>query len=247
MNGYPDFLIIPYQLIADENITPVDERVYAIVYWFTKLKNEKCTASNETLAKMCKSTAKAVQNSLTNLESLGYIKRKFRDESRRNRSEIIPLVTFSKVSSTSDSTSRLSSTGDTVSPTGDRQVSPTGDQSYKRVNKKRKEDNTADESADSSISSIIEVLDEFKKINPAVARMYGNKTQRKAVKDLIAGYGLDRVVAIVKDTLPKTNRMEYMPTIMTPLQLLEKYSSLEASIVKAKAKHQTKTPNVIIA
>ena len=129
MEIFPDFLLTPYQLIADPRVTPLEERVYSVVYWFRSMRLQKCTAANETIAQLAKSkSATAVQNALTNLEKLGYIRRTYKDSARRVRDEIIPLVTFA----------RLSSVGDTVSPAGDTQVSPTGDQMYNNTNDKTK-------------------------------------------------------------------------------------------------------------
>ena len=81
----PDFIIVPYQLLEDKKITLVDERLYGIIYWFTKLKNEQCTASNKTLAELLKSTTGTIQNSLTKLEELGYIQRIIKDIKRKTR------------------------------------------------------------------------------------------------------------------------------------------------------------------
>lgn len=154
----PDFILIPYQLLEDKKISLIDERLYGIIYWLTKLKNEKCTASNKTLAELVKTTSGTIQNSLTKLEELEYIKRFFKDENRKIRKEIIPLVVFSKVSFKDD---RVSPTDDKVSPSNDThlkevkilnksylptdnqeyhslEVSPTSEQN--KNNKKSKED-----------------------------------------------------------------------------------------------------------
>lgn len=96
----PDFIIIPYILLEDKNVSLIDERLYGIIYWFSKLKNEKCTASNETLAKLVKTTPTTIGNSLKKLEEKEYIHRVYKDTNKRNRLEIIPLVVFSKVTLT---------------------------------------------------------------------------------------------------------------------------------------------------
>ena len=73
-----NFLILSLFLIPslyDPKITLIDERLYGIIYWFTKLKNEKCTASNITLAKLVKTSPGTIKNSLTKLEEQKYIKR----------------------------------------------------------------------------------------------------------------------------------------------------------------------------
>lgn len=96
----PDFILIPYQLLEDKNISLIDERLYGIIYWFTKLKNEKCTASNIVLAQLVKSSPQTIANSLNKMDEMGYIQRLFLDTSKRHRKEIIPLVVFSKVTPT---------------------------------------------------------------------------------------------------------------------------------------------------
>jgi hypothetical protein len=114
----PDFIIIPHQLLLDENIGMVDERLYGIIYWFQKLRNEKCTASNTVLAKLCGTTPQTIANSLTKLEQKNYIKMVFKENTdNRVRQEIIPLVVFSRVSLTDETciTHRLYE----VSPTGE--------------------------------------------------------------------------------------------------------------------------------
>jgi hypothetical protein len=93
----PDFIQIPCQLLADKKLQPLDRIVYGFIYWFAKLKNEKCTAGNETLANLCGVKAQSIKNSLVRLEKTAYIERIFFDEKRRKRSEIIPLITFGRV------------------------------------------------------------------------------------------------------------------------------------------------------
>ncbi len=87
-----------------------------------------------------------------------------------------------------------------------------------------------------------ELIKSFELINPAVKRMYGNTTQRLACNDLIGTYGFERVKTVIEKTLPKTNKMEYMPSITTPYMLFLKWSQLESQINKLKNK---KKQNVI--
>ncbi len=79
------------------------------------------------------------------------------------------------------------------------------------------------------------ILKEFESINPAVKRMYGNKTQRAACSFLSETYGFERVQNIVRAWLPKTNGEPYFPTITTPLQLQQKFAQLESSVRKRQA------------
>lgn len=87
-----------------------------------------------------------------------------------------------------------------------------------------------------------EVLSFFESWNPACKSYYKNTTQRKACENLIEIHGIDRLRSLIIETLPKTNTLAYMPTITTPLQLLEKYSALEAAVNKYKNKITSAQP-----
>lgn len=92
----PEFIMIPTVLSEDKNIRPTDEKLYGYIYWLTKLKNEQCAASNETLASLIGTTARTVQASLERLEKGGFIKRilEKREDGGTSRKEIIPLIVF---------------------------------------------------------------------------------------------------------------------------------------------------------
>lgn len=89
-----------------------------------------------------------------------------------------------------------------------------------------------------SSSEIPELIKLFEAINPASKRFYGNITQRKACEDLIETYTFERVKNVIENTLPKTNKIKFMPNIRSPLQLYEKWSQLEDEIFKLKNKGQ---------
>ena len=64
---------------------------------------------------------------------------------------------------------------------------------------------------------------------------------------MIDTYGLERIIEIVEKTLPKTNGLQFFPTITTPLQLQDKYIQLESAIRKYQnEKLQTKEKYKII-
>lgn len=100
---------------------------------------------------------------------------------------------------------------------------------HKRKKKMTKENNAGINPAD-----IVSVIESFSKLNPACSRMYSNKTQRQASEDLIVTYGLGRIQNIIKDTLPKTNKIKFFPTITTPVQLRDKFIMLESAIIRYK-------------
>jgi hypothetical protein len=86
--------------------------------------------------------------------------------------------------------------------------------------------------AETSSADIVSVLDSFVLINPACKNYYGNKTQRKACQDLINTYSTIRVKTVIENTLPKTNKIVYFPSITTPVQLRDKWVALEDAVMK---------------
>jgi hypothetical protein len=106
----PDFILIPYPLLVDQKLQSLDRLLYGFIYWFATMGGRRCTASNQTFAKFLEVDPGSIQNSLGRLQEGGYIKRLYKDESRRVRSEIVPLITFRQVSSVDD---RVSSAHDT--------------------------------------------------------------------------------------------------------------------------------------
>lgn len=90
MQYNPDFLIIPYLLILDSSITPLDKQIYGIIYWAAKLRSEKCTMTNQTIADLLQAKVGSIKNSLSRLSKRKYIS-VIQDEQSR---EILPLVFF---------------------------------------------------------------------------------------------------------------------------------------------------------
>jgi len=129
-----------------------------------------------------------------------------------------------------------------IAPQGSGQK-PTKSSGQKPTHKRKKETNTKD-SAETSSADIVLLLDMFIKINPAVKRMFGNTTQRKACRELIDTYGLERLQKIIIYTLPKTNSLQFFPTITTPLQLQDKYIQLESAIKKYQSESNKLKSNV---
>lgn len=86
-----------------------------------------------------------------------------------------------------------------------------------------------------STQDIAVLIKSFETINPACKRMYGNKTQRQACEDLIGTYGFERVKNVIEKTLPKTNNLQFFPTITTPLHLRDKWVVLESAIRRHQA------------
>lgn len=76
------------------------------------------------------------------------------------------------------------------------------------------------------------LIKSFESINTVAKQWYGNTTQRKACQELIDSFTFERVKNVIENTLPKTNKLQYFPTITTPIQLRDKWASLESAVTK---------------
>lgn len=88
----PDFLITPYEVHAHKGLRPSDSIIYAVVYWFERMKDGKCTAGNDTIARVACLKERAIGAGLERLEDLGFIERVYEDTGRTKRLEIKTLV-----------------------------------------------------------------------------------------------------------------------------------------------------------
>lgn len=112
---------------------------------------------------------------------------------------------------------------------------------YTKVSNYSDLDSDLDSDSSEKTSQEIPVLiKSFEGINPVAKNWYGNKTQRNACKDLIETYSFSRVKDVIEKTLPKTNKIQYFPTITTPLQLRDKWSALESAVIKYQSEKQNK-------
>jgi len=90
-----------------------------------------------------------------------------------------------------------------------------------------------EELAETSSAEVVKIIDSFKEVNPSYQKWFKNKTQRQAVKNLIDIHGLEQVLKVV-GLLNKTNKIAYMPSINTPLQLEEKWEALKNAFERKK-------------
>lgn len=224
----PDFLIIPYQLIVDKTLQPLDRLVFAVIYWLAHLKKEKCIASNTTIAYLVQSTPRGVQNSLKRLEQGAYIVRTYKDTQRKVRKEIKCLISFKKVR-----------TGDDRVRTGDDSRVRTGDDhNDKSINKNNKLYTTATQRVEDHIpNGIQKIFDVFYKgNNPAIN--FGNKTSRSAAEFLIRRFSLKNALRMAEFAVQESGK-DFAPTVTTPYQLKEKLAALKIYSERSSNKKQS--------
>lgn len=85
---------------------------------------------------------------------------------------------------------------------------------------------------------IPEVIKLFEPIDPKNKNYYANKTQRSACQFLLEEYGFEEIKKRV-EVLPKTNTMQFFPTITTPCQLRDKWVQLENQIQRYRQEKQS--------
>ncbi len=88
----PDYLIIPSIIMGDKELQPLDGYVYGVVYWFNKLKLEKCTLTNQQISKLLHASASGVSHSLSRLSQKRHVEIVM--DRFNQREEIIPLIFF---------------------------------------------------------------------------------------------------------------------------------------------------------
>ena len=71
-------------------------------------------------------------------------------------------------------------------------------------------------------------------VNPMCNRYYNRHPQKQAADDLITNVGKEKIIHLIKNTLPITNAKQFYPTITTPYQLAEKISQLASAMNKQK-------------
>ena len=107
-----------------------------------------------------------------------------------------------------------------------------------------KDTNTIDTNSEVPSQDIVEIINSFKPVNPAYQKWFGNKTQRGAIQRMIPIHGKEKILQIVS-YLPRSNTIPYVPIIVTPLQLEEKWSTLQSALLKKKSELQTKVTKII--
>lgn len=105
MNFTPDFIQIPRQVFFSKNLTEKDKFVYGIIYWYTHLKGERCFASNLAISEIAQVTPRKISEAVSRLQKEGFVDCIYKDEEKRNRLEIVPLIVYGKrVTKTIDQT-----------------------------------------------------------------------------------------------------------------------------------------------
>lgn len=222
----PRFWITPTILSDDKRIEPFDEKVYAAVDWFHGMKDGECRASNATLAELIRPNdpqPRSVQNSLNRLEQCGYINRKYKDEAKRNRVRIVPLIELRVVRNGDDTQGTSEMAMIPVRIRDDRASESVMTRVRIRSNKRSKSIDTAPQGG-AEVNKLIAL---FEPINPSFERLFANKTQRAAIDRLRKKHSAEKVEGAIKFAV-SVYHTDFAPMITTPLQLETKLGQLVA-------------------
>jgi len=228
----PAYLLTPYLVYEDERLQPADKAVYSVIYYFEKMKEGICKASNRTIAEIAMVSVGTVRNSISKLNKCGLVNVVYKDEEKNLRERIDCLVDFAKVSPKNDGCNEMM-TG--VSSNDDGGVS-SDDAQINKSNLINKNDNIAKETFAEGKNQINQILEIFYEYNPMIN--FGNKTQRKAIQDMINKIGFDKLKEITNLAI-QAQSQKYAPRITTPLQLKNKFGDLK-TFIQGKISNQPK-------
>lgn len=103
----------------------------------------------------------------------------------------------------------------TVTKRNDSNVAKSNDRNA-RIDKNRIDKNI--DTSEQSSAGIVEVIENFKDVNPSYERLFPNKNQRSAAERLLKKYGREKVLGMVK-SLESITSQKYAPKITTPIEL----------------------------
>jgi helix-turn-helix protein len=229
--GY--YAIIPLSILENKNLSANSKLLYAEIVAISK-KSGECYATNRYLGERLGLS----ENSIYSLTKVLVENNLISVKITKNKKGTFRTITFNE-----SRPKQMRVGGIDIDDTEDPKKSTGGS---KEVLQKRyyTKDNINTDSQKESDKPVFttqgaDLIKAFEVINPACKKYYGHKTQRAACDELIKEFGFERVKTVIQKTLPKTNAIEYFPTITTPSQLLDKWASLEAQVKK----HQSKIKN----
>lgn len=228
----PDFFIVPSQIALNPNLQPLDGYVYAVIYWYKKMRNEKCTASNRHIARLLNSSPSGVANALVRLKREGFIEVVINEETSQ-REELIPLLFFGvqkmdtppETDTESDTTLTQMSNPPYSNEYHNYISKQEEDIKEKKINKKKEKDPVQ---AGGAIT-VNQLITSFKDINPSYKQLYQKRGQRQAIERLLNEHGLEKVQWFIEGAKYAYGK-PFFPTITTPYELEQKLGSLTAAL-----------------
>lgn len=194
---------IPKDIWLAENLTTIEKVLFAEIDSLDTRGG--CFAGNEHLSKFLGVSVVQVSRIISKLKTKGFIEVKQENIKGRTRRTITSALSFMRRRSPQHfGTSAL-----TFKDIGDAQNDkPSISDTLSNTNS----------TAETSSAEIVKVVDLFKPLNPNYREWYGNKTQRKAIEQLLERYGIEKVSNMVV-ALPGIVSKKFAPKITTPHEL----------------------------
>lgn len=201
--------ITPNELLNNSNISLKVKGLYG----YLQSKPDGWKFSEPRIRKQMREGRDAIQNTLKELEELGYLQR-ISVKNEKGRWDGYDYILYEKPYNGKSVRRKISKTGFPLTLSNK-------DNSNKDIVKKS--NIIAKQSfAGNEINDLIEL---FKSVNPSYERLFGNTTQREAVKRLLKKYGREKLERIIK-FLPEIFGKQYAPVITTPYLLESKMANL---------------------
>ena len=215
------YSVVPNELVSSPDISLKAKGLFA----FLQSKPDGWRFSRDRIVSQLKEGKKAIQAAINELEEHGYLERVLADKID-NKWNGYDYYLYQK---------GFASKG----------VRPSRDMMQKGVNISKKESSKKDVvkknnniAATSTAGEITEILEAFQmKLNPTI--QYGNKTQRKAVDDLLKLMGRERLLKTVA-YCAEIRDEQYAPIVTTPYQLRQKM----AQVIAYHNRQSMKSPSI---
>jgi hypothetical protein len=217
--------IIPAEIRYDVRLKPNAKLLYSEI---TALSNKEgfCWASNSYFAKLYGVSVNTVSLWIAQLIDYGFISSEivYKENSKQVEARYIRLCTY-------PSTQKK---GDPITKNSDTPITKNDEDNTTSNNNK---DNTSKAEPCTGNATLIPlVIKEMETIDPKNKRFYGNKTQREACDFLISEYGLDLVTQVIKAIPILKQKLPYMPSVTTPVELRDKWVKIKDAVQRNKAK-----------
>jgi hypothetical protein len=207
------YTVIPADVRYDKNLSLLEKLLYAEIIALTN-KEGYCWASNQYFARLFDKNDKYISSKINHLAKLGYLKINVDRAGGNSRKIWIPIQ----------------KNLNTYSEKAEHPYSEKPEHNNTSINNTNNitTKNTSENKFSQDIANIMEL---FSTINPSI--QYGNKTQRKACKDMILKFGASNVIHMVEQVI-LVQGQKYAPTATTPYAMYTKLGDFKVYFDKSK-------------
>ncbi len=214
------FAWIDYSIIENENLSSSAKITYLILSRFANNETQECHPSINTMAKLAGLHPDTVRTAIRDLQREKLIEI---DDSVRGE------VFYYQLNETTGKNQPLENNdrGRRKEGQGDTENEGINNTNNNNTNNNNAIQGIATPKEENSIkgSQINHIISEFKQLNPSYEQFFNNKTQRKAVENLLKKYGEENLVKLIAK-VKETNQIKFAPIIVSPLDLQNKLAKL---------------------